>query len=463
MARKRAERVLVIGLDCATPRFVFGPERFDLPHLQARASAGGWGRLASCDPPITVPAWTSMMSGKDPGVLGCYGFRNRTGYSYEAMATATAADVREKRVWDILSRHGKKVVVLGVPQTYPVTPVNGWMVADFLAPDTHVDYTYPKALKAEIERAVGEYIIDVKDFRTNEKDQLLDQIHALMHNRFDVARHLLTSKPWDVFIMVEMGVDRIQHGFWKFCDPAHPKYTPGNRYANVIREYYQALDSRIGELLSLVGNETAVLVVSDHGAKAMMGGVCINQWLINEGLLAVRDTLDTRRRIEDCTIDWARTKAWASGGYYGRLFLNVAGREPQGTVPAGEYEAFRDMLVARIEAMPGPDGPPLGNKAYKPQDLYKAVRGIPPDLLVYFGDLNWRSVGSVGFDGIYTFENDTGPDDANHDYHGIFILDDRSGRNGEELEGLQLMDIAPTVLDLVGIDAPEDMQGRIIE
>jgi predicted AlkP superfamily phosphohydrolase/phosphomutase len=216
-------------------------------------------------------------------------------------------------------------------------------------------------------------------------------------------------------------------------------------------------------LLSLVGNETAVLVVSDHGAKAMMGGVCINQWLINEGLLAVRDTLDTRRRIEDCTIDWARTKAWASGGYYGRLFLNVAGREPQGTVPAGEYEAFRDMLVARIEAMPGPDGPPLGNKAYKPQDLYKAVRGIPPDLLVYFGDLNWRSVGSVGFDGIYTFENDTGPDDANHDYHGIFILDDRSGRNGEELEGLQLMDIAPTVLDLVGIDAPEDMQGRIIE
>ena len=138
MARKRAERVLVIGLDCAAPRFVFGPERFDLPHLQVLASAGGWGRLASCDPPITVPAWTSMMSGKDPGVLGCYGFRNRTGYSYGAMATATAADVREKRVWDILSRHGKKVVVLGVPQTYPATPVNGWLVADFLAPELNV-------------------------------------------------------------------------------------------------------------------------------------------------------------------------------------------------------------------------------------------------------------------------------------------------------------------------------------
>jgi predicted AlkP superfamily phosphohydrolase/phosphomutase len=131
-------------------------------------------------------------------------------------------------------------------------------------------------------------------------------------------------------------------------------------------------------------------------------------------------------------------------------------------VSPDEYEALRSELIGKIEAMPGPDGAPLGNKAVRPEDLYKTVNGIAPDLIVYFGDLSWRSVGAVGFDSIYTFENDTGPDDANHDFHGIFIMDDGSGRGGEEVKGLDIMDVAPTILDLMGIGKPEDMQGKIV-
>jgi predicted AlkP superfamily phosphohydrolase/phosphomutase len=378
------------------------------------------------------------------------------------MTTANASAVKEKRVWDILSRLGKKVVVLGVPQTYPVRPVNGWMVAGFLAPDTNADYTYPKTLKEEIAREIGEYFLDVKDFRTNEKDRLLDRMHQLMENRFDTARHLMQSKPWNFFMMVEMGMDRLHHAFWKFGDPTHPKFEPGNPFEHAMRDYYQAVDARIGELLSMVGDETAVLVVSDHGAKSMVGGICINQWLINEGLLTLAAPVTAPTRIEDCPIDWTHTRAWASGGYYGRVFLNVEGREPQGVIPADEYESFRDDLAARIEAMTDHEGRPLGNRALKPEDLYKTVNGVAPDLIVYFGNLNWRSVGMVGMDSVYTFENDTGPDDANHDYHGIFIMDDRAGRGGVELTGLQLMDIAPTVLDLMGLDVPGDMQGKTI-
>jgi len=155
-------------------------------------------------------------------------------------------------------------------------------------------------------------------------------------------------------------------------------------------------------------------------------------------MLTLSETVTTPSRIEDCTIDWQRTQAWGSGGYYGRIFLNVEGREPQGTIPAAEYEAFRDKLIEKIETMRDPEGRPLSNKAYKPQDLYATVRGIPPDLIVYFGNLNWRSVGMVGMDGIYTFENDTGPDDANHDFSGIFIMDDHSGWAGRELTDLDL-------------------------
>jgi predicted AlkP superfamily phosphohydrolase/phosphomutase len=462
MGERRADRVLVIGLDCATPQFVFGPDRFDMPNLQAVARAGGWGLLRSCDPPITVPAWACMTSSKDPGTLGVYGFRNRKDNSYDGMSTANATAIKEMRVWDILSRSGKKVAVVGVPQTYPVKPVNGWLTSGFLAPDTSVDFAYPKALKAEVLEKVGDYIFDAKDFRTDEKDRLLKQIYALMHNRFDVAKYLMTTKPWDFFMMVEMGVDRMHHAFWKYVDRTHPKFEPGNPYENVMREYYKAVDDRIGELLSLVGDETAVFIVSDHGARPMYGGLCVNQWLIQEGLLVVRDKLDGLKRIEDCDIDWSKTKVWGSGGYYGRLFFNVRGREPQGIIDPAEYESFRDELVARIEAMPDHEGKPLGNKAHKPQDLYRKVAGVAPDLIVYFGDLGWRSVGTVGFDSIYTFENDTGPDDANHDFHGIFVMDDRAGRGGEEFRGLQLMDMAPTILDLMGVAVPADMQGRSI-
>lgn len=463
MPRKTVERVLVIGLDCATPQFVFGADRFRLPHLEGLMRRGCWGRLESCHPPITVPAWAVMASGKDPGTLGLYGFRNRKDHSYDAMFTANANAVREKRIWDILSDCGKKVVVLGVPQTYPVKPVNGWLVSCFLAPDTQSEFTYPKGLKRELEDAVGEYIIDVKDFRTDDKEGLLRRLNELMDNRFAAARYLMRGKPWDFFMMVEMGLDRLHHGFWKYCDPHHPKFAPGNPYRNVIREYYEALDRQVGTLLEMVDDATAVLVVSDHGAKAMHGGICINQWLIDEGLLTVCDDLSAPKRIEDCHIDWDKTSVWGSGGYYARLFFNVKGREPKGLIASEDYETFREELIAKIESMAGPDGRPLRNKALTPQSLYKTVHGVAPDLIVYFGDLDWRSVGMVGFDGIYTFENDTGPDDANHDYYGIFIMDDRASRGGEEKVGLNLLDVAPTVLGLMGVRVPEDMQGKPVQ
>jgi len=98
-------------------------------------------------------------------------------------------------------------------------------------------------------------------------------VEEMTEKRFKVAHHLLTEKEWDFFMMVEMGVDRIHHGFWKFHDPKHVKYEPGSKYEHAIRDYYIYVDRKVGELLTLVDSETAVLVVSDHGAKAMAGGV----------------------------------------------------------------------------------------------------------------------------------------------------------------------------------------------
>jgi predicted AlkP superfamily phosphohydrolase/phosphomutase len=158
-------------------------------------------------------------------------------------------------------------------------------------------------------------------------------------------------------------------------------------------------------------------------------------------------------------VDWKRTLAWGSGGYYARLFLNVKGREPEGAIDPADYERVRDELAARIAALTGPDGQPLGSVAYKPEEIYHDVKRIAPDLIVYFGGLQWRSVGSLGLGTIYTDRNDTGPDDANHAQQGMYIYSHPRERGRGAGPRRHLMDVAPTVLEVMGVGVPGDMRG----
>ncbi len=460
-----SRKVLVVGLDSAPPGLVFDTFRDEMPTLSALIARGAHGRLESTNPPITVPAWTAMMASKDPGQLGCYGFRNRKDHSYDGYAFASSAQVKEPRLWDLLGAAGKRSIVLGVPQTYPPRPIVGDMVTCFLTPTTKVAYTHPPELKAEVERVADGYVLDVDDFRTADKAALLERVYVKTRKHWAVARHLAATRPWDFFMLVEMGLDRIHHGFWSYMDPQHHKYEAGNPFEHAIRDYYRHLDRELAALLDLVPRDTVVLVVSDHGAKRMAGGICFNEWLIREGYLALKGALPTTPTpIGKVAIDWSRTKAWGDGGYYGRCFLNVKGREPEGTIDPEDYEHVRDELVAGIAAITDEQGRGIGSKAFRPEQIYRAVRGVAPDLIVYFGDLAWRSVGAVGMGGIHTFENDTGPDEANHDWYGIFVLSIRAGGPPSPLTGdlgdRSIYDVAPTVLRLFEQPVPPDMIGR---
>lgn len=465
MPREQSPKVAVIGLDCAEPSLVFDRYAARLPNLTRLREQGAWGKLRSCEPPITVPAWMSMMSGKDPGTLGYYGFRNRADHSYDKMNTATSLAVREPLVWDHLGRAGKNSILIGVPQTYPPRPIQGVMVTDFLTPSIDSPYTHPPDLKNEIAGMpdVHPYEFDVADFRTPDKTKIRDAIFRMTDKRFALAKRLLRTKPWDFFMMVEMGTDRVHHAFWQYMDPKHHRYQPGNPFETVIPEYYEHVDAQIGRLLEHLPADTRLIVVSDHGAQCMEGGVAINEWLIRKGYLVVEDYPSAPTRLEKLKIDWSKSIAWGAGGYYGRLFLNVKGREPNGVVEPSEYESTRDRLIAELEALGDPDGRPIGTKVHKPENLYRTVRGAaPPDLFVYFGDLRWRSVGTVGTREIHTFENDTGPDDANHAPDGMIILHGPGIPPAGPLEGLQLMDVSPTILRLFGLDVPDEIQGRAI-
>jgi predicted AlkP superfamily phosphohydrolase/phosphomutase len=431
-------RVVLIGLDCLDPDLVFARFAADLPHLGALR--GLWGPLRSSVPPITVPAWACMLTSRDPGQLGLYGFSGRADWSYEARHLASSLSYAPPPVWTLLSRAGRRCRVLGVPQTWPPKPLRGSLCTGFLTPPGARDFTYPAELAGELERRFGPILFDADDHRDLSNDALVASIRALTTQRFAIALDWAARDDWDFFMLVDMGPDRMHHAFWGEWP--------------LLRDYYVELDARVGELVAALRSDDVVLVVSDHGAQAMRGGIALNEWLRRAGYLVLRD--ETPGPLEPSRVDWQRTRAWADGGYVGRIWFNQRGREPEGIV--GDAEALARELADGLRELRGIDGEPLATRSWRPAELYRDTQGVPPDLTVYFDDLRYRALGSIGLPQLAQRANDTGRDAANHAPDGVLIARGL-GAVGRR-DDLTLYDVAPTVLGRLGVQAPQGMVGR---
>jgi predicted AlkP superfamily phosphohydrolase/phosphomutase len=460
--RGERNRVLVIGLDSASPWTLF--ERFlpEMPRMKELLGRSVYGTLESIDPPITVPAWAVMFSGMDPGTLGLYGFRHRKPGSYWDQYIPSSRTIQQPLVWDRLSRIGRRVCVIGMPPGYPPPAVNGVYISDFLTPDGATDYVYPPSLRPEIERVGGRYAFDVT-FRQNDRDRIGKELLAMTRQHLTVARHLWKKERWDFFALHEIGPDRIHHTFWRFFDPSHPQYEENPRMRSLVEEYYRMLDTELGKLLDEVPNDVRILVASDHGSQAMQGCFCVNEWLIQNGYLTLRGPRPKPKTpIEEASIDWSKTAAWGAGGYYARIFFNLRGREPDGIVPPKEVPDLTTRLTHDLGTVRRPDGAALDVDVRVPKAIYREVRGDSPDLMVYFGHAAWRSAGTIGYDTLFLTENDTGPDDSVHSFDGVYAISDPAHGRGERGPPERLIDIAPTVLTLMGAPVPEEIQGRNI-
>lgn len=452
--------LVVVGLDCAPPALVFDRYRPFLPTIARAMGRGTWGALRSTIPPITVPAWACMTSGRDPGELGLYGFRNRDGRGY-ALRTATSEHVRVPRIWDLAEEAGQHAVALYVPPTWPPPRTKASVVSCLLTPGPEAPHTQPPELAAELAR-FGPHTPDLHDDGSLSPGQVLAGLRAMAAQHFDVAEHLLAREKPDLLMMVEMATDRLHHALWPAMDPSDPRHAAFAEHARGARDLYAYLDARIGRLMQKAGPDATLLVVSDHGARSLAGGVRVNEVLRRAGWLVTKEPVEGERPFSIDAIDWSRTRAWSEGGYYARVFLNVRGREPEGALSPAEIDRAKDELGAlfsRIEEQ----GVVLESRIERPEHAYRETNGTAPDLLVFFGDLSHRSLGGLGaarvLASIDEVERDRGRGGCNHDWNGVYVLAGPGVRARGRVDA-NLLDVTPTCVALLDLPVRSELGGR---
>ena len=366
-------KILVIGLDCAAPELLL--EESASPTSAAYGGGlftGGWrasSRRSPCRrgcacPPAAIPArWASTASA--------------TGSTTPTTACGPPTPARSGAVtiWDHLAREGRRSVIIGVPPSYPPRRVNGISVGCFLTPDPPMRSSPTPRVGERDPLLVGDYPVDVKGFRTENKAWLRDDILSMTRKQLRWSATSSSDEEWDYFQFVDIGLDRVHHGFWKHHDPDHVAHDPDSPLRDVIRGYYRHLDDEIGTVLELLDEDTVVLVVSDHGARQLDGGFCVNEWLVREGYLVLAPDPPRSPPSTSWTSTGAAPGRGATGGYYARVFLNVKGREPEGVIEAGDYERVRTELTAAAGGHHRPRGQAPGHAGLQARRDLRPGRG----------------------------------------------------------------------------------------
>lgn len=499
-------KVLVIGIDGATldliePWVAEGR----LPNFARYFSDGAYGTLQSTLHPISPSAWVSFQTGTNPGKHGVLEF-------FETDLTARTIPVSSQSImarpfWEHAGDSGKKVGIINVLGTYPVRPVNGFLVAGMLSPDQGV-LSHPSSLLQELRSEIGDYIVDADASQSYVKgmsvDHFINTMMQMTELRAEAAKYLVKTKQWDLFAVVFVSTDRVQHYFWKYIDPNRSDVPADerDRYGEVILNLYQYLDSFIGEIDSLVDKDTVQLIISDHGFGPVYRDVNLVRWLYEHGYLYPKRAgfgtlyhslkLSVRRNLPaplfklaksyylkssqrpslyaGLPYDWSRTKVFPIG-HFGKLYVNLRGREPLGIVkPGEEYERFCQELTSQLLEWKNPEnGEPLICSVYRREDIYRGpFAHLAPDLSIAWSDYAYTSYHIMDHKGpLYALpwrDEDFGRFEyaANHRPEGILLAKGSGIKQGAELQGAKLIDIAPTILHIMGLGVPDQMDGTVL-
>ncbi|MBA3961134.1 MAG: alkaline phosphatase family protein [Chthoniobacterales bacterium] len=518
-------KVVVIGLDAATwtliqPWMAEG----SMPNLARLMKGGAKGTLQSVLPPITPPAWTSFMTGKQPGKHGIFNFVESEPDGY-AMNYANATSRRSPTVWKLLNDAGFTVGTMNIPFTYPPEKLNGFQISGMDTPSETSPFIHPRELKDELVKHLGHDLqLDLRFLgsMTNDvrRSQVLDEMREMDEQWSKVALYLLEKHPQDVMMFVFMSIDTVQHYFWQYMDKSHFLYDPplAAKFGDAIRKVYERLDVVVGQIVDRLPAETAVFVVSDHGGGPVVDRtIYLNRYLAQLGLLhykenatsglrtlgqkvmragfsAIRSTLTSRQKVKLAAlfpemrrkselafssftaIDWSRTKAYCSEVLAAppSIYINLKGVKPEGIVDPKDYDSLVNEIIAKIYALKDPrDGQPVIKKVWRREEIFHGPFAEETADLI----LDWWNENSL-FSTSPSFPEDTDQPalvirehkasetsewGGTHRLFGILVARSPVINPNMEVQSPRLIDISPTILHLLGVPVPEDMDGRVLE
>jgi len=509
-------KIFIVSLDGATFDVLRPLARQGyLPNLEKMMTQGVAADLESVIPPVTAPAWTSFMTGKSPGKHGIFDFTR-----FDPLDRTTklnnARHIRSKTLWQILSEKGKRVIVLHLPYTYPPYEVNGVMVSGWDAPSVEVNFTYPIGFRKEIFEKIPDYgsAVDLSlwNFLPTRSDeqfkQFVSKLMCSFRQGFELASYLLQNKNWDVCMVHFQQTDWIQHKLWNYIEDACTNSTNRSSRVERVRECYREFDRGVGELLQRVEPLQAMtIVLSDHGFGRHRGAITPNFFLRKWGYFHLVDDTQTRlrdvfrrsrfrpvRRLYDFSahikhslfdrrqskkyrswgelaneelpqqkslIDWTRTSVAAvEGSETAHLFVNVIGRGSQGIVqPGPEYEHLISELIAKFQQIHYPRiGAKLVARVARGSEIYPRSQDdvLLPDIILIPED---------GY-GFSLSVSDVPPkisNEGSHRHNGVLLIQGEGLNRSVENFRPNLIDIAPTVLHLLGLPVPTDMDGRVLD
>jgi predicted AlkP superfamily phosphohydrolase/phosphomutase len=508
--------VLIVGLDGATFDLMLPwAEQGHLPCLAGLLQRGTRSSLQSTVPPITPCAWSSFMTGKNPGKHGLFDFveplPDRHGFRF-----TNASSRHGETLWGYLSRLNRRVGVMNVPMTYPPEPVNGYLLSGLDTPNEQSRYAHPETLRQELQSQSIKYCIDIQhlgNMRTDHRRDLrLQELKDAESTRTQALHYLRKKYPSDFTMVVYTATDQVQHHFWHYMDPQHDKYDAkgAERYRNAIRDVYVHVDGLIKSLLEGVDDDTVVIIMSDHGFGPVSNvRIRLNQALEHRGLLAfehegasgrgfrrlagwadgvLRSTLSNGAKrfiagllpklrvwfenLDEAHIDWDHTAAYTNEAFRAcpAVWVNRRQGGTNGTAAAnGDAEDPVSKAEAVLKGLMDPQtGRPVVSRVYRTREIYNGpYTDRAPDLIPSWWDdgflLEQSSPGSPADRDV---ERSTEPVKGgvefagSHRLEGVFMMAGGPARRGHVFTGAQITDVAPTVLYLMGLPIPEDMDGR---
>ncbi|RME43185.1 MAG: hypothetical protein D6795_19825 [Deltaproteobacteria bacterium] len=281
----KRRRCIVVGIDGATLS-VIGPmlARGELPHFARFAARGHLGPLRSTFPPISAPAWATFMTGKNPGKHGLFDFRECRPTPRSIRPLASFRSISGPTFWEIAGHQGKRVVIVGVPMTYPPPTVEGCLVSGFPAPAGEV-FTHPPDLSRRILETEGAFHFDLPWEEADSPASLIAAAATSLRNRWNVLHRVARETEWDLLVVVFTECDRLQHFLWHHHDPTHPAAPAGGRFPQAIEDHYRALDEILGRILAMGDAQTSFLLLSDHGGGPLWRKLHLNRVLEELGYL----------------------------------------------------------------------------------------------------------------------------------------------------------------------------------